>query len=129
MSVENEQFIKLCEMLRPGYKPPNRKNIAGELLNKINDEVSLSAKEEFKKEQGPVVLMQDGWSNTKNDLIIAHSIHNGKKPHLLSVIDAGANKKTSEYCVSLAKEAITKIKETYNKEVTITWFDLDKWIG
>ena len=37
--VENPEFINFCEKLCPGYVPPNRKVIAGTLLEKVyNDE-------------------------------------------------------------------------------------------
>lgn len=118
-TFENKQFLKLTEMLRPGYQPPNRKKLAGELLDKVNEEVISSTKTEMEKDDRPLILMQDGWSNVKNDPIIAHSIHNGTKPHLLSITDPGANKKTAEYCASLAEEAIAHVKESFNKEVLI----------
>ena len=37
--VENLEFTKLLKKLRPGYEPPNRKQISSELLVKVNEEV------------------------------------------------------------------------------------------
>ena len=69
-------------------------------------------------DQASVILMQDDWSKTKNDPIIAHSIHNGDKPQLLSNVEPANNKKTAEYCNSLAEKAITKVKQDFNKDVS-----------
>lgn len=35
--VENKEFSKLMELLRPGYQPPNRKTLAGELLDAVHN--------------------------------------------------------------------------------------------
>ena len=42
--------------------------------------------------------MVDGWSNIKNDAIIACSIPTGAKSYLLKATDCGAEKKSAEYC-------------------------------
>jgi len=117
-SVENDQFIQLNKMLRPGYLPPNRKKLAGALLEKVNEEVAASMKSEIEKDNITITIMQDGWSSTRNDPIIAHSIHTGSEPYLISITDPGSNRKTAEYCAALATEAITHVKETFNKDVS-----------
>lgn len=68
-TTENEQFLKLPEMLRPGYQPRNWKKLAGELLDKL---MISSTKTEMEEDHRPLILMQDGWSNVKNDPIITH---------------------------------------------------------
>jgi len=44
-------------------------------------------------EESTIILLQDGWSNIKNDPIIAASIHTGKKTFLYKAMDCEANKK------------------------------------
>ena len=34
--VENKSFVKLMHDLRPGYKPPSRERIGGDLLDKVH---------------------------------------------------------------------------------------------
>ena len=69
-----------------------------------------------------VTLIQDGWTTVSNDPIIAHSTHNGRKPYLISAVDAGSHSKTAEYCTQAAKDAIKIAKETFNKDVSVRLF-------
>ena len=118
-NVENSHFINLMENLRPGYKPPNRKQLAGPLLHRVYEEVMGKIKAELNMNNpSPLVLMQDGWSNTKNEPIIAHSIHNGIVPTLLSIVEPKDNKKTAEYCASLAEDAMKHVEKEFGKEVS-----------
>ena len=43
-NVENKECLKLMELLRPGYKPPHRRHLAGDLLEKVSDEVDEKVK-------------------------------------------------------------------------------------
>ena len=45
-------------------------------------------KNEFANNRSTITLIQDGWSSVRNDPIIAHSIHNGKTPYLISAIES-----------------------------------------
>ncbi|XP_065682447.1 uncharacterized protein LOC105843930 [Hydra vulgaris] len=114
--VENLEFTKLLKKLRPGYEPPNRKQISSELLVKINEKVINLMKNDL-ADDSAVTLIQDGWSTFSNDPIIAHSIHSKNKPYLISAIDTGSQSKTAEYCAQAAKDAIKIDKETFNKDV------------
>lgn len=62
-----------------------------------------------------LTLMIDGWSNNKNNAIIACSIHTGTKSFLLKDIDCGAETKSAEYYVNIAITAIKVIEKKYNK--------------
>lgn len=105
--------------LRPGYKPPSRKDLSGVLLDKVHEEVNDKMTEELKdvNSMRPVTLIQDGWSSIHNDPIIATSIHTGAEPYLMSAVDCEAEKKTSDYCLKLALEDIEKCRQLYSKEV------------
>jgi len=116
-SVENNEFIEFVQALRPGYNPPNRKALGNELLEKVYDEVQTNIQLDIANNTSALILMQDGWSNTQNDPIIAHSVHTGETPYLICIDDAGSNKKTAEYCASLAEKAMKEIQETFNKQV------------
>ena len=116
-AIENKHFINVIQELRPGYTPPDRKKLGNQLLNKINEEVIETMKIEL-MEDSCITLIQDGWSNISNDPIIAHSIHNGHKPYLISSVDAGSEKKSALYCSQLAIDAINEIKEKYDKDVS-----------
>ena len=68
--VENKHFVKLCSDLRPGYKPPSRKKLGNELLNSVHDEVCKDMKRNILEEGKTITLMQDGWSNIHNTLLL-----------------------------------------------------------
>ena len=57
--VENLELIKLIKKLRPGYEPPNRKQISSELLVKVNKEVISSMKSDL-ADDCAITLIQDG---------------------------------------------------------------------
>jgi hypothetical protein len=38
-SVESPEFVKLCADLRPGYTPPSRRKIGGDLLEEVYDDI------------------------------------------------------------------------------------------
>ena len=116
VATEGEEFKKFCEVLRPGYKPPNRKIMGNRLLDQVYDEVIVTMKDNLKGRDS-VILTQDGWSSVTNDPVIAHSFYDGKTNYLLNVKDSGSNKKTAEYCFSLIDEAISDIKTKYDKDV------------
>ena len=116
-SVEGSEFVKMCQILRPGYKPPDRRKLAGPLLETIYEEVDASAVKAVEDSSTYLVLSQDGWSSQSNDPIIAHCFTDGKQIYLHSLVDAGSTKKTAEYCFELLDTAIKEIEEKYKKPV------------
>ena len=91
-SVDGDTFANFCEAMRPGYKPPSRKILAGRLLDTVHEEVMTEMKDKISHKQ-TLVLTQDGWSLVRNDPIIAHSFNDGKNNHLLNIKDTGSAKK------------------------------------
>ena len=74
--VEHYVFRQTIAMLRPGYAPPTRKKLAGQLLEYIYDEITEASASVL--EEKNVTLILDGWSDIHNSPIIAHSVHTGK---------------------------------------------------
>ncbi|GBP75210.1 hypothetical protein EVAR_88816_1 [Eumeta japonica] len=65
---EHPEFIKMMQLSRPGYLPPNRKSIGGKLLDEVYDTVKSNMENNLK---GKVVCMAlDGWSNIRNEPIV-----------------------------------------------------------
>lgn len=83
----------MISALRPGYDSPNRKRLAGQLLDEADKSVDLLMEEELKNATG-ITLMLDGWSNTCADSIIGLSIQTGKEIYLLDAIECGSEKKS-----------------------------------
>lgn len=71
----------MIEGLRPGYNPPNRQQLSTTLLTQVHDEVTKTWNDKLKNEifDYDFVLMQDGWSSTNNDPILANSIFTGSQ--------------------------------------------------
>jgi len=113
--ANRHHFKKMIEELRPGYSPPTRHEIGTTLLDSIADEVVENAKKELKSKN--VTLIQDGWSTIHNDPVIANCISDGKNVYFLSAIDTEVNQKTTDYCIKLAEEAITKCESMYGCSV------------
>lgn len=105
-AANSKEYKEMLEALRPGYLGPNRSNLGGRLL----DEASIEADELLKQklsESGSVTLLVDGWTNIKNEPIMATCIHTGLKSFFLNAIDCTSNVKTAEYCANITSEEIT----------------------
>lgn len=91
-AASKQPFKNMIEALRPGYQPPSRQALSGELLQTCYDEV-VNADIEHMLADGtntrPITLMQDGWSAVTNDAIIANSILVDGKSYLLSTVNPG----------------------------------------
>ena len=122
--AEHHEFKQMLMLLRPGYKPPNRKAIGGTLLDKVYESVNEVTARNLKDK--PVTLIQDGWSDIHNSPVIAHCIHTGSKAYFLSSEETGAHKKTSDYCAELAKKSIAEAEEKYGCQVTAVVTDNEK---
>lgn len=101
----------MINLLRPGYKPPTRHEIANELLN----EVYLSVRQNIEKDlKGKIVSMvMDGWSNLHVEPIICISITDVSEGniHLIDTIDTAENRHTADYLLDLAVTAIKSCQE------------------
>ena len=115
-TAKNKEWLRMCELLHPGYKPPNKNLLAEDLLDAVYDEIEAKAKEDLKSVD-KVVLSQDGWESVSHDPILAHSFHDGEKSHLLDVTDCGSHKKDSDYCLEKLEDAIEEIEEGLGKKV------------
>ena len=66
--VEHPEFIKLCQLMRPDYQTPSRKQLGEKILdNAYNSEIA-SCKKVLSGET--VSMCLDGWSNVHNDPIV-----------------------------------------------------------
>ena len=65
-----------------------------------------------------ILHMQDGWSDIHNTPVIACNVRTGNKSFFISAIDTGTNKKTADYCATLAKDTMTIAAESFGCNVT-----------
>ena len=122
--VNHPQFVCMVEMLRPGYHPPSRFDLAGSLLYKLHNKLTDEMKAEVQGKS--VTLITDGWSDIHNTPVTADSIHTGEKAYFLSAQDTGSNKKTAEYCASMAEASLQQSLDLLNCQVKALVTDNEK---
>ena len=71
LHVKHPEFIKLCQLLWPGYKPPTRKQLGGNILDQVHNTVLGDSKEQLEGQTAAMCL--DGWSNVCNEPIVCAS--------------------------------------------------------
>lgn len=113
--IESPHFKTMIETLRPGYKPPNRKTLANDLLDTVS--TSVHSKMMMELENKTVTLIQDGWSSIHNVPVIANCISTGEHSYFVSSVDTKAEKKTADYCLQLAVKAKEEVEKTYKCKV------------
>ena len=90
-------------MLRPGYRPPSRKEIGSELLELVYEKIYAVCKE---KVEGKTVSMElDGWSNVHNDPLICCSVTTAEgDTFLTSTIDTEDERHTADILKKLHRK-------------------------
>lgn len=81
-TVDHPEFVKFCQLLRPGYKPPDRQAVGDKWLNKIHSD--LEEKSAVTLKHQPVCMSFDGWSNVRNEPIVSASITTDKGDVLIT---------------------------------------------
>lgn len=114
------EFIKLCNMLRPGYTPPSEKRLAGTILDVVHKKAIEESKEILSGET--VTMSLDGWSNVHNEPLICTSVikmsgDGDGDSFLTSTIDTSEHSHTAEYLCSVAKQSIIDCQEKFNVKV------------
>ncbi|KAG8171354.1 hypothetical protein JTE90_013904, partial [Oedothorax gibbosus] len=70
--VGHVEFVKLCQLLRPGYSPPSEKMLARDLLDTIYEQETAESSEILSGET--VTTSLDRWSNVHNEPLICASV-------------------------------------------------------
>lgn len=113
--ADHPEFVKLCEMLRPGYIPPNRDKIGGPLLDRLyqKQKITVAAALEGKT----VSLDLDGWSNVHNEPIVCASVNSDGLSYLVETIETTGSPHTAEYLQDVAVDTIKKCKREFGCDV------------
>ena len=114
-AANSTAYKHMMQGLRPGYEGPTAKAIGSHLLDHAADAVDNSLRSGLTN--ATLTLVQDGWSNVKNDAIIGSSIHTGTASYLLEAVEAGPNKKTAEFCAQKATESIQRCRDKLGLDV------------
>ena len=114
--VEHAEFIRMVQLLRPGYIPPNRIDIGGKLLDAVHKKCVQSSKEML---EGKTVCMSlDGWSNVHSDPVICATVTTqNSEIFLADTIDTSGHSHTADYLVSVAVNAIETCEKQFGCSV------------
>ncbi|GFT38679.1 uncharacterized protein NPIL_229751 [Nephila pilipes] len=93
--VESESFKNLIHILRPSFKPPSHKELAGPLLDAVYNEMDGLVCKNLKGKEGTLVI--DGWSNIHNEPIIVSYIQVTEESYLVDVENTGTTKKSEGF--------------------------------
>lgn len=114
-AAQLKSFDKMIQSLRPGYKPPSSKMIGGQLLDITYEKNEIDLKEKLQSKS--LILTIDGWSNVRNDPILAISLHTGIESFLFNAYDSGSEKKTAKKCSEIVEAAIKQCEEKYDAKI------------
>lgn len=98
--------------------------IGGQLLDITYEKNEIDLKEKLQSKS--LILMIDGWSNVRNDPILAISLHKGTKgtkstkdtkSFLFNAYDSGSGKKTAKKCSEVVEAAIKQCEEKYDAKI------------
>lgn len=109
-AVEHPQCKRMITKLRPGYNPPNRKQVGGPLLEKAYADTLEEYSAHLKGKT--VCLAIDGWSNIHNEPIVCASVTCDEKVYLVSTLDTHS-KHTSENLLEITEASIEKCEKEY----------------
>lgn len=102
MFVDHPSFLKFCQAMRPGYKPPNRKKIASDYIPALYREQVKSVTDNLRGE--PVTFSIDGWKNCKNEPLVCAVITTDRgETYLVSTIDTSGAPQTSQYLMQICE--------------------------
>ncbi|EZA58500.1 hypothetical protein X777_01096 [Ooceraea biroi] len=111
-AAQLKSFAKMIQSLRPDYKPPSSKMIDGQLFDITYEKNEIDLKEKLQSKS--LILTVGGWSNVRNDLILAISLHTGTESFLFNTYDSGSEKKTAKRCSEVVEIAIKECEEKYD---------------
>lgn len=115
--VEHPEFKKMVNMMRPGYRPPDRFDVGEKLLNKVHDILLSECKEELKGQKVSMAL--DGWSNVHNESVICVIVTNRDgNCYLIDTIETVDNTHTADYLLKVTKKVIEETESRFDCRVT-----------
>jgi len=114
--IEHPEFKKVCEIMRPRYTPPSRKQLAGPILDEVYSSEIVKCRNLL---QGQIVsLCLDGWSNVHNEPVVCSAaVLPGGDTYLVDTYDTSGSPHTADYLATLARSSIRKCKAEYGATV------------
>ena len=109
--IETRAFMKMINALKssgPAYVPPNRRRLAGSLLD---DSYSVMQTTLAKFQDKSVTLCIDGWSTFDDKKIINFMIGDTENAAFFKAEDCSGMVASIEYIVRVTKQAVAELKE------------------
>ena len=116
LHVENKNFCRLVDALRPGTKIPNRRTLAGPLLDKLFEQEKNKIERLVKGQVCTMII--DGWSTKMMEPVIGVAINVVGKGYLFDTLDTTGQPHTSDYLIDLCKNHIAKIENEWGVRVS-----------
>lgn len=116
--VEHEEFIRMIQLLRPGYSPPSRLDISGKLLDAVHKKCLESCKGMLKDKT--VCMSLDGWSNVHNEPVICATVTTPEAESdtfLVDTVDTSGHAHTADYLVDVAVNSIKTCEKLFGCSV------------
>ena len=116
--ADNTEFIKLCALLRPGFKPPSRKRLRNEILDSVFQNEKSKCKNLLTNKT--VCMCLDGWSNVHNEglgLVCSSVVLPTGETFLVDTVDTSGQAHTADYLLKVAESAIAKVEEEFGARV------------
>lgn len=118
-ACESKYFKNFIHALRPSYGIPNRRRLAGTLLDETHDKIVQQNVDLVEKMGKQATLMIDGWQNSsanKHNVVTMLATANDQKV-MLESFDTSAVRDTTENIVDLVEKSVCLAKERYDAEV------------
>lgn len=118
-AVESKYFKKFVGTLRPAYTPPNRKALAGLLLEKVHDGIVNRNKDYVQSANKESAILVDGWTNSNantHNLVVMLGTSDDKKIFLESFNISETGEASSEI-KEIIEKAVVLAKERYDIDV------------
>ena len=115
-AVEHPEFVKMVQMLCPGYRPPSHKQVGGELLDDVQTKLMEECKEQLQVKT--VAMSLDGWSNIHNELVVCVSLTTAEgHTYLTETVDTSGHRHTLEYLEKVAIGAMKSAETQFSCRV------------
>lgn len=118
-ACDSKYFKKLINALRPAYSPPNRKKLAGALLNKVHSTIEVKNNDLVKNMNNEAILLIDGWTNSNSNRHNIVTMLATAQDHkiFLESYDISEGRETSANITEIVQKAVALAKEKFDIDV------------
>lgn len=119
LAADSEYFKAFVKALRPAYKSPNRRRLAGDLLDTTHEKIDKRNLELIKKTNNRATLLVDGWKNSAKNhhYVVMMLATSDDQKVFLEAFDFSDIRETGENLIDAVDKAIALAKERYDADV------------